>query len=193
LWRYRRGRLDAPTRRLLRVVRAEAPNPSSILDIGGGVGVITHELLHKSDATATYVDGSSAHVRAAREEAEQLGHAERVRFVHGDFVDLVDDIETADVVVMHRVVCCYPDAQRLLTAAAGRARRALVLSYPRDIWPVRAEIAFGNWLRGRRPAPFKAYVHPQALLDSTLAAAGLERTGRAGTPYWRIDSLSRRV
>jgi magnesium-protoporphyrin O-methyltransferase len=191
LRRYRRGRLDAPTRRLLRVVRAEAANPTSILDIGGGVGVLTHELLRDRNASGTYVDGSSAHVRAARNEAQRLGHAERVRFVHGDFLDVVDDIEPADVVVMHRVVCCYPDAERLLTAAAGLARRALVFSYPRDIWLLRAEIAVGNWIRARRPGGFRAYVHPQRLLDSTLAAAGLTRQSRDGTPYWRIDTWAR--
>ena len=28
------------------------------------------------------------------------------------------DVEAADVVVLHRVVCCYPDVGRLLAAAA---------------------------------------------------------------------------
>ena len=31
-------------------------------------------------------------------------------------------VEPADIVVLHRVVCCYPDYERLLTAAAGTPR-----------------------------------------------------------------------
>jgi 2-polyprenyl-3-methyl-5-hydroxy-6-metoxy-1,4-benzoquinol methylase len=210
LRRYRRGRLDAPTRRLLRAVRpgsspGQAPgsNPvpaaTSVLDIGGGVGLITHELLRGSEATATYVDGSSAHVRAAREEAERQGHAGRVRFLHGDFLDLADDIEPADVVVMHRVVCCYPDAEALLAAAAGRARRVLALSYPHDAWPARTKVAIDNWIRGRRSIPFRAYVHPQSLIESTLfnerpgssPGPALERWVRDGTLLWRVDVYGR--
>jgi magnesium-protoporphyrin O-methyltransferase len=191
LRRYRRGRLDAPTRRLLRAVRAEAPAGATVIDIGGGVGLVTHELMRESAGRGTYIDGSSAHVRAAREEAERQGHAGRVRFIHGDFLDMAGDVEPADVVVMHRVVCCYPDAERLLAAAAGRARRVLALSYPHDVWPIRAEIAFGNWIRGRRPVPFRAFVHPQRVIDSTLADAGLLRRTRDGTPYWRIEVYAR--
>jgi hypothetical protein len=39
-------------------------------------------------------------------------------------------VAPADLVILHRVVCCYPDYERLLTAAADHARRALVFSYP---------------------------------------------------------------
>jgi hypothetical protein len=35
-------------------------------------------------------------------------------------------VEPADLVVLHRVVCCYPDYERLLGAAADHARRGLV-------------------------------------------------------------------
>jgi hypothetical protein len=41
-----------------------------------------------------------------------------------------DGVESADVVVLHRVVCCYPDYERLLGAAAEHARRLVVFSYP---------------------------------------------------------------
>ena len=41
------------------------------------------------------------------------------------------DIEPADVVVLNRVVCCYPDYERLLTAARPRAApHGLQLSAP---------------------------------------------------------------
>ena len=191
LRRYRRGKLDGPTRRLLKAVRQHSPDPSSVLDVGGGVGMILHELLPGSNATATYVDGSAAHLRAAREEAERRGYADRARFLHGDFVDLVADVEPADVVVMHRAVCCYADAEGLLAAAATRTSRLLAISYPRDAWPVRAEIRFSNWYRSRRGDPLRAYVHPEALIEAALQNAGLERGAQTATPYWRIDLYGR--
>ena len=56
--------------------------------------------------------------------------------------DIAEDpsgVEPADVVVLHRVVCCYPDYERLLGAAAERARRLLVFSHPpRNLAPARS-------------------------------------------------------
>ena len=33
---------------------------------------------------------------------------------------------------MHRVVCCYPDGEALVAAAAWRAGRLLIFSFPRS-------------------------------------------------------------
>jgi hypothetical protein len=44
------------------------------------------------------------------------------------------------VVTLDRVVCCYPDAETLLRAAAQRARKLVAFTYPRDRWYVRVFI-----------------------------------------------------
>jgi hypothetical protein len=59
-------------------------------------------------------------------------------------------VEPADMVVLHRVVCGYPDYERLLGAAADHARRALVFSYPPRNAPSRA---FYGSSPGRTPRP----------------------------------------
>ena len=38
-----------------------------------------------------------------------------------DIATMPDEAEAHDIVVLHRVVCCYPDYERLLTAAADHA------------------------------------------------------------------------
>ena len=44
------------------------------------------------------------------------------------------EVETADVVVMNRVICCYPDMPKLAGATADRAKRTLVMSFPNRRW-----------------------------------------------------------
>ena len=39
-----------------------------------------------------------------------------------DIAATPDRVEAHDIVVLHRVVCCYPDHERLLTAAADHAK-----------------------------------------------------------------------
>ena len=50
-----------------------------------------------------------------------------------DIATSPEEVEPADVVVLHRVVCCYPDYERLLSAAASHAKRLLVYSTRRGI------------------------------------------------------------
>jgi hypothetical protein len=60
---------------------------------------------------------------AFEEEARRLLREEdleaRATWCLHDIAADPDAINLADVVVLHRVVCCYPDYRRLLGAAAG--------------------------------------------------------------------------
>jgi 2-polyprenyl-3-methyl-5-hydroxy-6-metoxy-1,4-benzoquinol methylase len=134
LARYQRRRPEGTTRLLIEALRGTAIYGTTVLDIGGGVGVIHHELLRAGAARATDVDASSAYLAVACDESVRQGHAEQVRYLHGDFVTLAPSIEPADVVALDRVVCCYPDMPALVGSAAARANRLLGLVYPRDAW-----------------------------------------------------------
>jgi 2-polyprenyl-3-methyl-5-hydroxy-6-metoxy-1,4-benzoquinol methylase len=54
-----------------------------------------------------------------------------------DIAATPDDVEAHDIVVLHRVVCCHPEYERLLTAAADHAKRLLVFSHPPCNWVTR--------------------------------------------------------
>src|SRR5215207_1731823 len=88
LKRYRRKGPDKTTRLLLHALRAEGVEGLTVLDVGGGVGAVHHELLTAGAQTAMHVDAAAPYLEAAQEEAARRGHAERVRFLHGDFVVL---------------------------------------------------------------------------------------------------------
>ncbi|HZC30288.1 MAG TPA: hypothetical protein VE261_02145, partial [Gaiellaceae bacterium] len=87
-------------------------------------------------------------------------------------------IEPHDVVVMHRVVCCYPDADALVAAAAERARRRLLLTYPQERGLVRAGARVANLILRLSGSTFRVYVHPGARIDAAAAEHGLRLTAR---------------
>jgi hypothetical protein len=66
------------------------------------VGIIHNELLEAGVQSATHVDASDPFLHAASDEARTRGHAERVRFLRGDFVALAPDIPPADIVTLDR-------------------------------------------------------------------------------------------
>ena len=187
LERYRRKGPSKPTLRLLDALRREGVQGATVLDIGGGVGAIQHELLASGAVRATGVDASPAYLRAATSEAERRGHGDRVIQHEGDFVALAGDIASADVVTLDRVICCYPDVDRLVGRSAERARRLYGLVHPRDAWWTR--VAFRVLNLGLRLArrQFRAYVHPVEAVDRISRSAGLELQLRQDVgPIWQV-------
>jgi magnesium-protoporphyrin O-methyltransferase len=191
--RYRRRGPSPSTRRLLDAVRETGRSVESVLDVGGGVGAIVHELLAGGAARATLVDASPSYLAAAREEAERRGTTDRLELRRGDLVDVADDVPPADVVTLDKVVCCYPDMEALVAASAARARRLYGLVLPYDGWWVRLAIAVENGVRRWKhgDAAFTGYVHSNAAIDAALRRAGFVRRARSGWMWWVVAVYER--
>lgn len=186
LRRYRRKGLLPGTRILLAALRREGSGGMTLLDVGGGVGAIHHELLDSGVTSATHVDASSAYLVAAREEARRRGHEDRVRFLHGDFVELAPELPPTDIVTLDRVICCYPDMERLVGLSAARARRLYGLVYPRDAWWLRSFFPLSNLYFRLRRSPFRTYLHPPEAVDAVIREDGMERVFAQSTMIWQV-------
>lgn len=165
----------------------------TLLDVGSGVGSLTFGLLERGITHAIAVDASLAYNGVARQEAERLGRAGAVRFIHGDFVTVASELPVAALVTLDRVVCCYPSYGPLLDAAVRHADRCLALSYPRDAWYVRLGVRLENGQRRLRKNPFRTFVHPVARMERMIRAAGFELSRRRETWMWSIDVYVRRA
>jgi SAM-dependent methyltransferase len=184
--RYRKAGPDTTTRMLLDMIGARGVRGASVLDIGAGIGVIDHELLQAGAGHATLVDASAPSLEAARSEARRRGHLDRIEFVDGDFVSRAPTIDTADIVTLDRVVCCYPDMEALVRLSASRARALYGLVLPRDRAIVRWGLRLANvWFRFRGYA-YRSFVHPNARVDDVVADAGLRPVDEARTFLWRV-------
>ncbi len=192
LKRYRRAGPTRSTRLLLEALRAADGfgRMRTLLDIGGGVGTLHHELLDSGMGagveSAVHVDASTAYLAAAREEAERRGHVERVEFRHGDFVELAGGLDDADMVTLDRVICCYPAMEELVGRSVARARELYGLVYPRPVWWVRFGIPLANlWFQLRR-SPFRVFLHPPEQVDAVVRRGGFERRSEARTWLWQV-------
>jgi 2-polyprenyl-3-methyl-5-hydroxy-6-metoxy-1,4-benzoquinol methylase len=188
--RYRRDGVTGTSRTLVEL--AGDVRGATVLDIGGGVGAIGLELLAAGAGKATNIELSDAYEGVAAELAAERGVSARVERLVGDLVDDRAAVGEHDVVVMHRVVCCYPDADALMSAAARLTRRRLVLTYPQErVW-IRAGLAVANaFLRVRR-CGFRAYAHPVGVILGAAEREGLrlEERVRRGL-LWESASLAR--
>jgi 2-polyprenyl-3-methyl-5-hydroxy-6-metoxy-1,4-benzoquinol methylase len=186
LKRYRKKGPDKTTRLLVDALKAGGVSGATVLDIGGGVGIVHHELLAAGAESAVQVDAAAPYLGVAREEAARRGHEGRVRFVHGDFVAVAPHIATADVVALDRVICCYPDMEQLVATSASRARRLYGAVFPRDRRVLKIFVAVGNLFCRVTRSDFRVYIHSTSAIHGALRREGLALRSVKDTWMWRV-------
>lgn len=191
LARYRQHGLEKRAKLLIDALGLFGIAGRTVLDIGSGAGAVSFELLKAGASHATLAEASPAYLEAARTEAARTGLADRLDFILGDFVETVGEIAAADIVILDRVVCCYPAWSPLLAAAMSRSRALLGLVYPRARPDVRLVIAVENLRRRLKRDAFRAFVHPPAAMQADLRANHWRLVSRQGTFAWRVDLYGR--
>ena len=171
--RYRSRGLDRTSGRLVDWLVGQGIEGASVLEIGGGVGEIQLELLRRGAARTTNLELSAAYDAEATALAAEAGIMGRMARRLGDIAveDGVADVH--DFVVLNRVVCCYPDVERLVGAAARHARRGVVLTHPpRHLGSV-ASLTVVNGVQRILGREYRAFAHPPEVMEMVLRDHGL--------------------
>jgi 2-polyprenyl-3-methyl-5-hydroxy-6-metoxy-1,4-benzoquinol methylase len=164
---------------------------ATVLEVGGGIGEIGIELLRRGAAHAVNLELSPAYDEEADTLLREVGLADKAQRRLCDIAVDGESVEPADVVVLHRVVCCYPDYERLLTAAAEHARRLVVFSYPRRNRISSVVVDAQNVVFRLLRKEFRTFVHPPAAMLNVLAARGLRPTFDHHGLVWQVAGLER--
>ena len=188
--RYQRKGPDPTTKLILEQLRPITRPGDTLLDVGGGIGVIGLELQTSGLREIVLVDAAPSSLSVAETLFANTGSSAQFRAVSGDFAELSAPL-TADIVTLDRVVCCYVDYVALLTRAAASARRTLALSFPRERWFVRLRVAAENLGRRITGNAFRTFVHPPAAMTALLRDVGFRHIGRRTTPGWCVDHWER--
>ena len=189
--RYRKRGLDKTARRMVAFLEQRGVEDATVLEIGGGVGEIQIELLKRGAARTTNLELSPSYDDAARALLREAGLEERSERLIHDIAAGRDGIEPADVVVLNRVVCCYPDYERLLTAAADHSRRLLVFSYPRRNPVTRLVVVGQNFVFTVMRKEFRTFAHPPSAMLAVLERRGMRPTLEQHGAVWQVAGLER--
>ena len=102
---YRRKGLDPMASSMVDYLKSRDLRGADLLEVGGGVGAIQIDLLKAGLDRSVNVELSSGYDEAAHQLAAEEGVEDRITRHVGDFVENQDEFESADVVLMNRVVC----------------------------------------------------------------------------------------
>ena len=191
LQKYRNKGPTKVTQSLLDALIQEGVSETTLLDIGGGVGGIQHELLKAGASSCINVEASQAYIDVAKEEAEHQGHAERITHLHGDFVELAKDLPQCDIVTLDGVICCYHDVHGLVEKSSALAGKLYGVIYPQDRWWTRILGALDNVKHRLRRSSFRFFVHPTEVVEEILRNSGFERVSYQEMSMWQIVVFAR--
>jgi len=189
--RYRRGGLDRTSRRIVEFLKAQGIEGRTVLEVGGGIGAIQIELLKAGASRAVSVELTPTYEAVAADLLREAGLADRVERRVMDFAQAGGEVDMADLVIMNRVICCYPDMPRLAGAAADHTGRLLVMSFPRASWWMRMGLGLANamlWLTRRE---FHIFVHPPSRIFETSERHGLTPVLDRRGILWTVAALRR--
>ena len=190
--RYQRRGPDPTTKLILEQLHTVTRPGDTLLDVGGGIGVIGLELQTSGLREIILVDAAQGSLAVAERLFADAKSSAKFRVVPADFADLQPPL-TADIVTLDRVVCCYPDYVALLERATASARRTLALSFPRARWFVRLRVAAENSFHHLTRNAFRTFVHPEAAMIALIRGAGFSLVGRRTTLEWYVDHWERSV
>ncbi|MFL6006987.1 MAG: methyltransferase domain-containing protein [Gaiellaceae bacterium] len=189
--RYRKRGLDRTSRRMVAFLEQRGLDGVTVLEVGGGVGEIQIELLERGAARALNLELSPGYDEEASRLLRERGLEGRAERRLQDIAVEPESVEPTDVVVLHRVVCCYPNYERLLGAVAGRARQAVVFSYPPRNGLSRAWVAGANLVLRVMGREYRTFAHPPSAMLEVLERRGLRHTFAGRSLVWQIAGLER--
>ncbi len=189
--RYRRHGPEKTTRMLTDALKKQGVQDLTLLDIGGGVGAIQYEMLNAGAKSATDIEASAAYLAAAKAESHKRGFAERISYQQGNFVDLAEHIQPADIVTLDRVICCYPDMKQLVGLSVARAGRLYGVVYPRDVWWMKMGLAVQNLFFRLQRNPFRVFIHPSEAVEAIIIQNGFKRLFYQRTWIWQVAVYTR--
>jgi len=183
---YRRKGPSKSTRRIIEAVIATNRKGTTLIDIGGGVGAIYHELLNEFVSSAIHVDAAENYLSLARLESTRRGTQNRVQFIKGDFVDISTELPSSDIITLDKVVCCYPNIDSLLSTVASKSTGLVVLSLPREWLLIKFMVKTMNFVRKLSKNAFRNYVYSMSEISDILEKGGFTRTAFEVSGIWQI-------
>jgi SAM-dependent methyltransferase len=185
------------TTAVLAAIEAAGLEGRTLLDVGCGTGDLALAALAHGAARVHGCDLGSGAIDHARGLARARGLEDRSSFEVAD--GSVAPLPSADIVVLNRVICCYPDPSGLLGRTLGIAGSVYAMSAPADRGVPglvnRIVVGISNAWYAIRPSKyrgFRVFLHDLADVDARIRAAGFAPTTRGRRRFvWQLAVYAR--
>jgi SAM-dependent methyltransferase len=185
--RFEKKGFEASQKNLLQGLTEAGFEGARVLEIGSGAGNLHQSLLLQGAGSATGIDLAPGMLQQARDWARDRELESRLEYLQGDFVELAKDIADAEVTILDKVVCCYPDADALVHKSLDRTGRVYALTYPRYTVFNRVMSKIMGAIFWLIRFDFRNYVHHPKQISGWITDAGFHRRYSNHTLLWLTE------
>lgn len=157
---------------------------ATLLEVGSGVGYMHQVLLQQGAKSAVGIDLAPDMLKEAQAWADEKKLTDRVQYIQGDFIELLDQVDNAEVTILDKVVCCYPFAELLINSSTIKTNKVYALTYPRNRWFIRAVMEVMAFFLKLSGSDFRAFVHKPDDIERWITDAGFKKTYQNKTFIW---------
>ncbi len=182
--RFNKKGFEASQQQLVNGLSKIKYNNKSLLEIGCGVGYLHQNLLERGAKSAIGIELADKMLSEAKDWARQRGLTEKTSYIEGDFIELVETIPTVEIVIMDKVVCCYPDADALIHRSLEKCRDSIALTYPRNVWYTRLGTEIAAIIMKLLGSSFRPYVHDPMQIELWIIEQGFNKIIQEQTTLW---------
>ena len=182
--RFTKKGFEPSQRQLLQGLEQAGFENVTLLEVGSGVGYMHQVLLEKGAKSAVGIDLAPDMLKEAKQWADEKGLTDRVQYIQGDFIELLDQVEAAEVTILDKVVCCYPHAELLINSSTKTTNRVYALTYPRNRWFIKVAIEIMAFFLKLSGSNFRAFVHNPGDIERWILKAGFKKTYQDQTFIW---------
>ena len=182
--RFAKKGFEPSQKQLVQGLEQAGYKDATLLEVGSGVGYLHQTLLEQGAKNAVGIDLASDMLGEAQTWADEKSLTDRVQYVQGDFIELLDQVDDADITILDKVVCCYPHAELLINSSTSKTNRVYALTYPRNRWFIRVTIEVMAFFLKLSGSDFRAFVHHPDDIERWISESGFKKTYQNKTFIW---------
>jgi magnesium-protoporphyrin O-methyltransferase len=186
LKKYKKNGPSKSTALIINTLEKMGVKGLTLLDIGGGIGLIQKELINSGVKSSITVEASKAYIEISKSLTQQRDISDQVSYIHGDFVELAASIPVTDIVTLDRVICCYHDMKHLVQLSAEKTKKYYGLVYPRDNRLMKILFPLFNLYPIIKRNPFRVFIHSTNAVDKIIRKNGFKNLFHKKTVSWQV-------
>jgi magnesium-protoporphyrin O-methyltransferase len=156
------------------------------LEIGSGAGALHMNLVKLGAKKSVGVDASEWAVKASEQLKKEIDPSINSETITAQISQTKERFGEFSVVIMDRVLCCYPHPETLLETAVLHSPELITLSIPRNLIWIRIGAIMVNIMQSILRRKFRIFVHSHDRIEQILRNNQFVQIHSDETRLWKI-------